>query len=90
MCQSVDYKTPSVVCRDGAGVSPLTRFCRDYKPYLFIGVIGLDRCFFYIKKSFFPISYLYIDGSGTCPLTLKTLLLQKLFLLFMHDLCNFR
>ena len=43
LCQSVDYKTPSVVCRDGAGVSPLTRFCRDYMPYLFIGVIGLDR-----------------------------------------------
>jgi hypothetical protein len=21
-------------------------------PYLFIGVAGLDRCFFYIKKSF--------------------------------------
>ena len=27
-------------------------------------------CFFNIKKSFLPISYLYLDGSGTCPLTL--------------------
>ena len=25
----------------------------EYMPYLFIGVIGLDRCFFNIKKSFF-------------------------------------
>ena len=36
----------------------------ETKPILFL------RCFFNIKKSFLPISYLYIDGSGTCPLTL--------------------
>ena len=47
----------------GSGVSPLTRFCRDYMPYLFIGVIGLERCFFNIKKFFLLISYLYKDGS---------------------------
>ncbi len=22
-------------------------------PYLFVGEVGLDRCFFYVKKSFF-------------------------------------
>ena len=29
-----------------------TQIC-EYMPYLFIGIAGLDRCYFYIKKSFF-------------------------------------
>ena len=31
----------------------------EYMPYLFVGEVGLDRCFFYVKKSFF-----FIFGKG--------------------------
>ena len=67
------YMSPN----SGSGVRSLIRFCRDYMPYLFIGVIGLDRCFFYIKKSFLPISYLYKDGSGTCPCATRRISIYK-------------
>ena len=33
----------SIEMRDGSEGWLLIRFCRDYMPYLFIGVIGLDR-----------------------------------------------
>lgn len=35
-----------------------TKIC-EYMPYLFVGEVGLDRCFFYVKKSFF-----FIFGKG--------------------------
>ena len=78
ICANLWSKKTSVVCRDGAGVRSLIRFCRDYMPYLFIGVIGLEVLLQYQEVlpsecvlALRVISYLYIDGSGTCPLTLS-------------------
>ena len=31
--------------------APMSR--RMTMPYLFVGEVGLDRCFFYVEKSFF-------------------------------------